>query len=145
MKIFCDTSVIVEIDRGNKETTEILNKAIRVGHELLISTITVAEIFTGSYLSNTKEAILNAKEVLSQFIWQDVDAAAAEIAGKLYAHILIEKKQNEIEYQDIIIAATCLSTRADILLTLNKKDFILLPGIRERARTPAEFHDEHRD
>ena len=50
MKILVDTSIIVEIDRGNKEVTNLLKKILE-NHELIISTITVGEILTGSYLS----------------------------------------------------------------------------------------------
>ena len=53
MKILVDTSIIVEIDRGNKEVTNLLKKILE-NHELIISTITVGEILTGSHLNKNQ-------------------------------------------------------------------------------------------
>ena len=130
MRYLIDTSIIVEIDRHNHEVIRTLTKLLENGHELIISTITVAEILTGSYLrKDAKVAALTAKEVLNQFLWKDIDGLTADITAKIYAQLIIEKKHHSIEYADVLIAATCISSHCDKLMTLNKKDFSLIPSI----------------
>jgi len=130
MKYLVDTSVIVEIDRQNQEVIKTLTKLLEKGHELIISTITVAEILTGAYLrKDAKIAALTAREVLNQFVWNDIDGITADVTAKLYAQLMIEKKHHSIEFADVLIAATCISNHCDKLMTLNKKDFSLIPSI----------------
>ena len=139
MKLVVDTSVLVEIDRHNEQTIRLLQK-LAEREELLISTVTVAEILTGAHLrKDASLAILKAKEVLNQFLWISVDGEVAERVAKLYAFLLFEKKEKSIEYPDVLIAATFLSVRGDILLTLNKKDFQAFPHLKEQVFTPDEF------
>ena len=82
---------------------------------------------------------MKAKEVLNQFLWHEVNGDVAEYCAKLYAYLLVEKKEKSIEYPDVIIAATFLSSKSDFLLTLNKKDFIVFPQLRHVVYTPDEF------
>lgn len=140
MKILFDTSVIVEIDRQKPESIAIIKEVIKKKDELVISTITVGEIITGSYLMrNPKEARLKAKEILSQFVWKEVDGETAEKIAELLSYLIIEKKNNLIEYPDIIIAASYFSAHCDAFITLNKKDFILFPQLKDKVFTPEEF------
>ena len=63
MNITIDTSIIVEIDRQNKNVIDLLKKLIEKNFELAISIITVSEILTGSYLTKDikKSVILQKK------------------------------------------------------------------------------------
>ncbi len=140
MRILCDTSILVEIDRHNESTVRLLQNLVKNGEELVISTITVAEILTGAYLRrDVAAAVLTAKEVLNQFTWQEIDGETAEFTAKLYSYLLLEKREKSIEYPDVLIAASFLRNAADILLTLNKKDFIFFPHLKEKVYTPEEF------
>lgn len=137
MKLVFDTSILVEIDRHNSSVIHFLQKLIEQGEELLISTVTVAEILTGSYLHrDAEQAVLKAKEVLNQFTWKEVDGEVAQICGKLYAYVFMEKKEASIEYPDVLIAATFLAAGGDLLITLNKKDFLFFPQLKGRILTP---------
>ena len=79
MKILFDSSIIVEIDRQNEQVITILKDLVNKKHELIISTITVSEILTGSYLrKDSEEAVVKAKEILNQFTWKDFDNESAE-------------------------------------------------------------------
>jgi len=51
MKIFIDTSVIIDIERGNDETADLLDYLLAGKHSILISSVVASEIFTGTYLS----------------------------------------------------------------------------------------------
>lgn len=140
MRILLDTSILVEIDRHNEEVIQLLQNLVARGDELIISTITVAEILTGSSLRrDAKIAILKAKEVLNQCTWKEVDGATAEITAQLYSSLFLEKKEKHIEYPDVLIAATFFSAHCDVLLTLNMKDFTLLQNIKEKVYTPESF------
>lgn len=140
MKILCDTSIIVEIDRHNEKTVHLLQKLIEKGHELLVSTITVSEILTGSYLTkDVKTSVSTAKEILNQFSWNDFDGETAEVSSKLFSYLVLQKKQNDIEYPDVLIAAAFISKHCDSLLTLNKKDFVIFPNIEKFVYTPEEL------
>lgn len=136
MKILVDTSILVEIDRQNKEVVSFLQMLVRQKHALVISTITVAEIFTGSYLQkNPSDSVLTARDILNNFLWVDVDAETAEIVAQIYARLFLEKKQDSLEYADVLIAGCFFRAQCDILLTLNTKDFILVAALKEKVYT----------
>lgn len=143
MKLLCDTSILVEIDRHKEEVVTLLQREVERGNELIISTVTVAEILTGAYLrKDVSSAQFTAKEVLNQFLWKEVDGEVAEWCAKLYAYLLLEKKEKAIEYPDVLIAATFFASKSDVLLTLNKKDFMLFPPLQKAVFTPAEFQQQ---
>ncbi len=139
MKVLIDTSLIVDIDRQKKETVELFKKlAVDGTTEMVISAVTVSEILTGAYLKkDVKTSVLTAKEILNQFIWISLDGEVAEKTGQLLAYLLAEKK--EIGYQDTAIAASFLVSRSDYLLTLNKKDFVVFPALKDKVFSPEEF------
>ena len=147
MKILFDTSIIVEIDRHNSSVIKALKEWTEEGHELLVSTITVSEILTGSYLrKDINVSVLTAKEILNQFIWHEINGETAEKAAKLFSYLIIEKKLESIEYPDVLIGASFLSSGSDALITLNKKDFMILPGLKDKVFTIEEFmaRDKHK-
>ena len=138
MKIILDTSVIVEIDRKNEETISLIKKLIDEDANLAVSTITVSEILTGSYLTkNFKDSIMEAKRILGQFLWIDFDAEIAEKTAKYLAYLISKGKM--IEYQDVAIAATFKIIDSDYLLTLNKQHFEQIPEIKGKIFTPKEL------
>lgn len=140
MNLFFDTSILVELDRSNQAIAALLQRLVRQGDELFISTVTVAEIFTGSYLrKDMREAALKAKAILNQFTWKELDGATAETVAQLYAYLLIEKKEASVEYADVLIAATFLSSRCDAFITLNAKDFTVFPPLQGKVFRPEEF------
>lgn len=138
MKVVCDTSILVEIDRHSASVVALLQQLAEKQEELIISTVTVTEILTGAYLRrDAQAAVPKARDVLNQFSWRDIDGQLADAAAKLNAFLIGEGKM--IEFPDILIAATALVERADALLTLNRKDFLVFPNLKDMVRTPAEF------
>lgn len=137
MKVFLDTSVIVDVDRGRKEVIEVCRKLTKK-HEASISTVTVSEILTGSYLrKDYVKAVAKAKRVLGQFLWVNLNGTVAEKIAQLNAYLITEGKL--IEYQDQAIAASCLTTGYDILLTRNKEHFTRIPALKDKVFTPEEL------
>jgi predicted nucleic acid-binding protein len=137
MRVFVDTSVIVDIDRGRQEVIELCRRLTKE-HEVYLSTVTVSEVLTGSYLRrDAAKAVAKAKRVLGQFSWVNLDGAVAERTAQLNAYLIAEGQP--IEYQDQAIAASCLTTNSDILLTSNKEHFARIPPLRDVVLTPEEL------
>ncbi len=138
MKIFIDTSIVVDIERGNEETGNLLQHLISTNNSVLISTVVASEIFTGTYLrQDYKKATKKAKELFSCFNIVPLDMEIAEITGKISAYLIVNGIP--VEYQDVVIAAAFVREKGDWLLTRNKKHFSIIPGVEKAAISPAEF------
>ncbi|MAE49927.1 hypothetical protein CMI48_03810 [Candidatus Pacearchaeota archaeon] len=135
MKIIIDTSILVELDRKNKTIISLLGKLIENDVEILISTVTISEILTGVHLRKDSLRALNeTRSILSQFYWKDLDANTAKKIAEYLSYLI--SKGEKIEYQDVVIAASCTTTSSDYLLTLNTKHFKRIPQIRQKVIDP---------
>ena len=95
MKITIDTSIIVEIDRKNELAINVIKNLIKKDSELNLSIVTVSEILTGCYLrEDAEKAELEAKRILSQFLWIDLDSKIAERTAKFLSFLIKKGKQN---------------------------------------------------
>ena len=136
-KIFVDTSIIVDIDRGKQEVIDLCKKLTST-NSAFISTVSVSEILTGSYLRRDyKTSVRKAEKVLSQFCWVPLDGEVAKLVAELNAYLI--SKGQPIEYQDVAIAACFLLERCDVLLTENKAHFERIPHLKNKVMTPLEF------
>jgi predicted nucleic acid-binding protein len=140
-KMVCvDTSIIVDVDRGNEEVIA-LCKQLTSTNSAFISTISVSEILTGSYLrKDYRAAVKKAEKVLSQFRWLTLNGETAKISAQLNAYLI--SKGQPIEYQDVAIAASFLLACCDVLLTENKEHFERLPNLKGKVMTPKEFYQK---
>lgn len=135
--VFVDTSIIVDVDRGKMEVIE-LCKQLTSTNSAFISTVSVSEILTGSYLrKDFKTALNKAERVLSQFRWVSLTGETAKLIAELNAYLI--SKGQPIEYQDVAIAASFLLECCDVLLTENKNHFDRLPNLKGKVMTPKEF------
>jgi predicted nucleic acid-binding protein len=135
--VFVDTSIIVDVDRGKQDVIELCKKLTGT-NSAFISTVSVSEILTGSYLrKDYKTAIKKAEKVLGQFRWIPLNGEATKIVAELNAYLI--SKGQPIEYQDVAIAASFLMESCDILLTENKEHFERLPNLKGKIMTPKEF------
>jgi predicted nucleic acid-binding protein len=135
--VFVDTSIIVDVDRGKQDVIE-LCKQLTSANRAYISTVSVSEILTGSYLrKDYNVAIRKAEKVLSQFRWVPLNGEAAKLIAELNAYLI--SKGQPIEYQDVAIAASFLLEGCDVLLTENKDHFERLPNLKGKVLTPKEF------
>jgi predicted nucleic acid-binding protein len=135
--VFVDTSIIVDVDRGKQDVIELCKKLTST-NSAFISTVSVSEILTGSYLrKDYKTAIKKAERVLGQFRWVPLNCEAAKLVAELNAYLI--SKGQPIEYQDVAIAATFLMEGCNVLLTENKEHFERLPNLKGKVMTPKEF------
>ena len=138
--VFVDTSIIVDVDRGKEDVIE-LCKRLTSTNSALISTVSVSEILTGSYLrKDYKSAVKKAEKVLSQFRWVPLNGEVSKFVAELNAYLI--SKGQPIEYQDVAIASSFLMEGCDILLTENKEHFERMPNLKGKVMTPKEFCQE---
>ncbi len=138
--VLVDTSIIVDVDRGRQDVID-LCKQLTSTNSAFISTVSVSEILTGSYLrKDYKVAVKKAEKVLSQFRWVSLNGEAAKLVAELNAYLI--SKGQPIEYQDVAIAASFLLECCDVLLTENKDHFERLPNLKGKVMTPKEFCQE---
>lgn len=141
MKVVFDTSAVVEIERKNKLVIELVKGLMDKNADLSISIVTLSEILTGCYMRDDYEkASAEAKRVLSQFLWIDMDSKIAEKTAKFMSHLI--KKGKIVDYPDAIIAATFDSINGNYILTLNKRHFESIPEIKDKAFTPEELKEK---
>ena len=135
--VLVDTSIIVDVDRGRADVIE-LCKQLTSTDSAFISTVSVSEILTGSYLrKDYVNAVKKAEKVLSQFRWVPLNGEVAKVAAQLNAYLI--SKGQPIEFQDVVIAASFLVTCCDVLLTENKAHFERFPNLKDKVMTPKEF------
>src|ERR1700690_3713697 len=135
--VFVDTSIIVDVDRGKQDVIE-LCKQLTTTNRAFISTVSVSEILTGSYLrKDYKTATRKAEKVLNQFRWVPLNGEAAKLIAELNAYLI--SKGQPIEFQDVAIAASFLLECCDVLLTENTDHFERLPNFKGKVMTPKEF------
>jgi len=139
-RAFVDTSIIVDVDRGKQDVIDLCKRLTFTGNAY-ISTVSVSEILTGSFLrKDYKAAVKRAEKVLNQFRWVPLDGKVAKLIAELNAYLI--SKGQPIEYQDVAIAASFLLECCDVLLTENKDHFGRLPNLKGKVMTPKEFYEE---
>ncbi len=140
-KVLVDTSIIVDVDRG-KENVIDLCKQLTCTNDALISTVSVSEVLTGSYLrKDYSRAVEKAEKVLGQFTWVPLNGEIAKLTAQLNAYLI--SKGLPIEYQDVAIAATFLAERCDVLLTENKNHFARIPKLKGKVMTPPDLLEKY--
>ena len=137
MRIVIDSTVLIDIERKNKETLDLVKSLLANNEEIIISTVTISEVLTGVYYIGKREGLLDARNVLSQFSTVALDAEVADKTAQFVAFLL--KNGSPIEFKNVAIAATFAVTKSDFLLTQNKKHFEVIPEIGSKARTISEF------
>jgi predicted nucleic acid-binding protein len=114
-----DTDVLIDFLRFQTDAVSYLNSRTE---RLLVSAITVAELYTGVRVGReTTElvALLGILEVIS------VDRDTAEMAGRFRQTY---RKSHHLDITDALIAATAVREGAT-LVTLNRKHFPMIPNL----------------
>ncbi len=119
-KILVDTDIIVDHLRGMEKAREFLRKIEKGERKGYFSTITEAELFSGSRMESKDEQrkVLNLLGIMKRV---PVDSMIARRAGKI-------KRRNGARLPDAIIAATAMLMKAK-LSTKNTKHFEGIEGV----------------
>jgi len=137
VRILLDSTFLIDIERQNEEAVALVESLIANNEEIIISTVTTAEILTGAYFLGSRENLSEAKTLLAQFSSVPLDEGIADKIAQYLAFLL--KNGNPIDFKDIAIAATFTVTKSDFLITQNKRHFEMIPEIGSKARTISEF------
>lgn len=121
MTTVVDTSVLVDVLRGEVAAADALRKALRRG-PLHGSEITRLEVLAGMR-PREQEA---TEGLLGVLVWHPLDRQLAEVAGELGRTWLPGNRG--IDSADLAIAATAVALDA-ALMTRNVKHFPMFPGL----------------
>lgn len=116
MRVFLDTSALIDVLRARNQRREFLVELVRSGHTLATTVLNVAELYAGMRAAEETqtEAFLEGLECFELTGW------AARLAGKLKN--LWARKGRTLTLADTIVAAIAIQNRC-ALLTDNAKDF----------------------
>ncbi len=133
MKVFVDTSIFVDCLRSNPiASSKYFLESIEEENSGYTSTIVVAELSVGAYLSQRTDAIEKTLRIISATSIIDLNKEIAILGGKIYSELVREGK--EIELNDCLIAATALSSGIKEIATRNGDHFKKIKGLK--AVTP---------
>jgi len=114
--IFClDTSIIIDLFRGNTKTRKRLDELKKTGVSFCTACISICELFKGAHKSaNTEKAVDLIMDFYKNIKVLNFDLASSNLFG--LNHALLEKKGKKIPEADIMIGALAASNNC-VLLT----------------------------
>ena len=122
-----DTTFLVDILRGNRDTIPALKKIDESGSGNQVAATTVQEIIRGSHLSRSTKEQEKVASMMSKLTVIPFDERAARIAGFLQADL--DMQGEPIDVQDVQIAAVALSNDVAVM-TRNAKHFSRIKGLK---------------
>ncbi|PWR75833.1 type II toxin-antitoxin system VapC family toxin [Methanospirillum stamsii] len=128
MNFFLDTSICIDVLRTcGPDSSFDLFKTFEDVNNGFISTITVAELFAGAFLSNRRNAIEKTEDLLSFLEIIDLNSNIAREGGRIYANL--SEIGLKIEFNDCLIAATAIRTGFHAIVTRNCNHFKRIKGL----------------
>ena len=121
MTVLVDTSVLIDVFRGEPAAAAVLRRARESGL-LHASEVTRLEVLSGMR-AREEDA---TRALFRAFVWHPVDEKIAEIAGELGRQWLPGNRG--IDSADLAIAATAIALEVEVL-TRNIKHFPMFDGL----------------
>ncbi len=121
-KLLIDTDVIIDYLRGNSQAIAYLNE-VQAKFICYISTITIAELFSGVRDENEKQILHDFSKEFYVSMFNEMLAQKAGLLRRDYG------KSHGVGLADCIIAASAEELGAT-LITLNKKHFPMLKKVK---------------
>lgn len=120
--IYClDTNIIIDFFHNEYIAVQKMQELEQQQVTMVMTPITLCELYRGIYLSKQQEESLNAVLALRQRVQiLEFTIEAAKIYGQNYAELKAKGKPTQ-EF-DLMIASICIAHNA-ILVTRNAKDF----------------------
>ena len=123
MTVVVDTSVLIEVLRGDERAQALLTTAIADGERIVGSVLSRVEVLAGMRPHEERET----RHLFDSLEWLVVDADLADRAGELASSYV--RSHPGIDPVDYVIAAT--AERLDAALwTHNLKHFPMFPGLQ---------------
>ncbi len=121
-----DTDIIVGLFREDAAAVSFIEK--KEHEQLLLSTLSLAELYKGAYQSVNKEVQLRLIDKLLLFLRvMPLDKKACRIFGENYAYL--SSKGRLTQEKDLLIAGIAIANDL-VLATRNKKHFENIPGLK---------------
>ncbi len=145
MKYLLDTNVIISHFKGDRfsdDTDSFFAWVKNAGHEIYISDIVYAELYTGVHLSNNSA---NEEKRVQRFLAVNNievkynSSKSAKRAGELYAKNLLKNKRSLKRILPDFIIGAHSEQHSDALITWNHSDY----DINKAVMTPVEVMEEH--
>lgn len=135
MGIMIDTAVLIRAERNGDDPGILLDR--RRNGPFGVSVVSVAELLHGAHRADTEERragrLAFVESLCNLFPVFDFDLAAAKIFAEIWSGAA--RKGITIGISDMIIAATAIS-RGYSVLTINRKDFESIEGLRLEVLEP---------
>ena len=127
MRLVCDTSVLVDLLRGDPRAAALLEERVGVGDELWGIVVTRSELLAGmrSHERGATHALLDSLR------WLDVDVEVADRAGALARRYRRSHSGVELPYYLVAAGTEVLGAS---LVTLNVRHFPMFPGLEPAYR-----------
>src|SRR3990170_6045254 len=145
MKYSLDTNVIISHFKGDKfsdDTDSFFAWIKDSGHEIHISDIVYAELYTGVYLSNDstgEEKRLQRFLAVNNIEVKYTSSKTAKRAGELYAENLLKNKRSLKRILPDFVIGTHAEQYSDAFVTWNPSDY----DINKEVMTPVDVMREH--
>jgi tRNA(fMet)-specific endonuclease VapC len=119
--VLLDTDILIQFLRNDEDAKEKISRLLESYQLLSTSSINVAELYFGAYLSENKEENINAvNKLLSKLVIYPFDIIDGKIYGEIRASL--KRKGELINELDIFIAS--IAIEKDItLITRNIKHY----------------------
>jgi len=115
MQLCVDTSVVIDWLRRTDSENTLFHQLIVDQHELLVSVVVVAELFSGVGVWQYTEAKTRLEGILAECKVLPLESDIAVLAGKL-------RVKHKVSLLDSLIVAAAIQHNVE-LVTLNVKDF----------------------
>jgi predicted nucleic acid-binding protein len=129
MAILVDSSVFIEAERRRLTLADVVALAPEQ-EELVMSTLTIAELLLGVHLSSPSplrdQRAAFIEDIVESVRSLSLDEAVARTYSEVWAHL--SQTGNLIAPHDLVIGATAL-THGFAVLTHNIRDFQRVPGL----------------
>lgn len=127
MRLVCDTSVLVDLLRGDPRALTLLEERVVAGDELWGVVVTRSEVLAG--MRSRERSATHA--LLDGLQWLDVDVEVADRAGDLARRY--RRSHSGVELPDYLVAAGTELLGAT-LVTLNVRHFPMFSGLEPPYR-----------
>lgn len=120
--ILADSTILIDLSRGNEEAILFCDDARKKGQNIAISVMSSMELVIGC---RNKRELNKASEFLADFIVIDI---SIPISKRAYQLMLQFNMSHGLIIPDAFIAATALEENLE-LVTSNVRHFEMIPGI----------------
>lgn len=117
-----DTTVLIDLSRGNPNAADFIDNAFQSQTALFVSIISAMELIAGC---RNKTEVEQAKNLIATF--NLVHLSPIDTA-KAYSLILTYSKSHNLTIPDALIAAAALTQKLE-LATDNERDFRMIPEL----------------